>query len=64
LAGSAGGYSLTNAMLSDLFAQHIEVNPLTLAVCSLLVFATGMLVTSGTLLNTARRNPTTSLRSE
>jgi ABC-type antimicrobial peptide transport system permease subunit len=64
LLGSVGGYTLTTALLNDLFAQHVEVNLLTLTLCSLMVFISGMLATSGTILNTARKNPTTSLRSE
>lgn len=64
LVGSAGGSLLTDALLTELSAQHIEVSLATVCLCSLSVFIVGISATSGTILRTALVNPTSSLRNE
>ncbi|WP_276374068.1 FtsX-like permease family protein [Chryseolinea sp. H1M3-3] len=62
--GSTGGYLLTSALLDELSAQHLEIGFVTVIICSVTIFAIGILATSGTILKTALTNPTESLRNE
>jgi putative ABC transport system permease protein len=62
--GSGGGYFLTGTLLNELTSQHLEIGFATVVLCSLSIFAVGILATSGTILKTALMNPTKSLRSE
>jgi ABC-type antimicrobial peptide transport system permease subunit len=64
LLGSGGGYFLTTALLSDLYAQHIEIGSVTIVCCSLIVFIIGISTTSTTIFRTATANPAESLRND
>jgi len=64
LLGGSGGYFLTNALLGNLYAQHIEIGFLTMMLSTLAIFITGISTTSSTIFRTASDNPTKSLRSE
>lgn len=64
ILGSTGGYFLTNALMSSLYIQHIEVGTVTIALCSLTIFVIGILTTSTTVFKTATDDPTKTLRSE
>lgn len=64
LVGGSGGYFLTNTLLNDLYAQHIEVGFVTIVLCSLSVFIIGISTTSTTIFRTATDDPTKTLRSE
>jgi ABC-type antimicrobial peptide transport system permease subunit len=62
--GGGGGYILTNILLSDLYAQHIEIGFMTIVLCSLSVFIIGISTTSTTIFKTATDDPTKTLRNE
>lgn len=62
--GGIGGYFLTNILLEDIYATHIEVGFLTIALCGLFIFIIGMATTSGTIFKAAVANPATTLRDE
>lgn len=62
--GGYGGYVLTDALLTDLFAQRLEVPLATTITCGVFVFLMGMTSTSLTIWSTANSNPATTLRSE
>jgi ABC-type antimicrobial peptide transport system permease subunit len=62
--GGGGGYLLTNALLGDLYVQHIDVSLLTVVLCGLFVFAVGISTTSFTILRAARANPTKTLKED
>jgi putative ABC transport system permease protein len=64
LFGSVGGYALTNALMGNLYVQHIEIGAGTLVLCSFLVFIFGIATTSGTIFRSAVANPTDTLRTE
>ena len=64
LLGGAGGFMLTNALLSDLFAQHIGINIFVLVICGMAVFLVGITSTSITIWNAASSNPVDTLKSE
>lgn len=64
ILGSSGGYLLTNALLNDLYVQHIEIGIATIALCAGLIFAIGISTTSATILRTATDDPTKTLRTE
>lgn len=64
ILGSAGGIFLTNVLLTDLYAQHLEIGIFTVVLCSLAIFIIGIATTSGTIFRTALLNPTDTLRSE
>jgi putative ABC transport system permease protein len=64
LLGGAGGYALTNALLSDLFAQHIGISLFVMVICGITVFLVGMLSTSITIWSAASANPVETLKSE
>lgn len=64
IVGGVGGYFATNFLLSQLFAYHIPVTLLPVALCSLAIFVLGILTTSSTIIRAARSNPVKTLRSE
>ena len=63
LLGGYGGFALTDALLSDLFAQHVGVNFLTIILSGLSVFLVGIISTSLTIWTAASANPVKALRS-
>jgi putative ABC transport system permease protein len=63
LLGGYGGYTLSNALLSDLYAQHIDVTLFTTISSGLFIFLIGLLSTSLTIWTTANSNPVNALRS-
>jgi ABC-type antimicrobial peptide transport system permease subunit len=64
MLGGSGGYFLTNTLLNDLYAQHIEIGFVTIILCSLSVFVIGIFTTSTTIFSTAIDDPTKTLRNE
>ncbi|MCK5368120.1 MAG: ABC transporter permease [Cyclobacteriaceae bacterium] len=62
--GGLGGYFLTNILLKEIYATHIEVGFITVALCGLFVFIIGISTTSGTIFRAAVANPATTLRDE
>lgn len=62
--GGLGGYFLTNILLEEIYASHIEVGIFTIIICSLFVFVVGITTTSGTIFKAAQANPATTLRDE
>ncbi|HEY5823302.1 MAG TPA: FtsX-like permease family protein [Cyclobacteriaceae bacterium] len=63
LIGGYGGFMLSDALLSDLYKQHINVSLLTTILSGLLVFTVGIFSTSLTIWTTANSNPVDALRS-
>jgi ABC-type antimicrobial peptide transport system permease subunit len=59
-----GGYYATDAMLSEIYAYHIKVGIVPVVLCSLAIFAIGILTTSITILRAAKANPVETLRNE
>ncbi len=64
LVGGGGGYFLTNSLLNDLYAQHIEIGFVTIVLCSLSVFIICISTASTTIFRTATDDPTKTLRNE
>lgn len=64
ILGAAGGYFVTDAMLSEIFAYRISVGMIPVILCSLLIFIIGIVTTSSTILKAARLNPVDTLRDE
>jgi putative ABC transport system permease protein len=64
MLGGGGGYFLTNTLLIDLYAQHIEIGLVTIILCSLSVFIIGISTTSTTIFRTATDDPIKTLRNE
>jgi putative ABC transport system permease protein len=64
VAGSVAGYFLTEALISELYAYHIPVGLLPVALCALTIFGVGLLTTCSTVLKAAQANPVKTLRSE
>ncbi|MCK5279335.1 MAG: FtsX-like permease family protein, partial [Cyclobacteriaceae bacterium] len=62
--GGLGGYFLTNILLKEIYATHIEVGFITVALCGLFIFIIGISTTSGTIFRAAVANPATTLRDE
>lgn len=62
--GGAGGYALTNALLNEIYATHIDVGVFTIILCGLLIFFIGIGTTSGTILRAAYANPVETLKDE
>jgi putative ABC transport system permease protein len=60
--GGYGGYVLTDALLSDLYAQHISVNVMIVIGGGVIVFVIGMISTSLTIWTTANSNPVDALK--
>ncbi|MBA4053462.1 MAG: hypothetical protein C0490_02000, partial [Marivirga sp.] len=61
--GGYGGYTLADALLSDLFAQHVGVSIGTVLISGLFVFLVGILAAGLTVWTTANSNPVNALRS-
>lgn len=64
LIGAAAGYYLTDALLSEIYAYHITVGLIPVALCALLIFVIGVGTTSTTIQRAASANPVNTLRSE
>jgi putative ABC transport system permease protein len=64
ILGSTGGYFLTNSLMGNLYAQHIGIGLVTIALCGVTIFIIGISTTSTTIFKTATDNPTKTLRSE
>jgi ABC-type antimicrobial peptide transport system permease subunit len=64
ILGGAGGFILTEALLTEIYETHIEVKVFTVFLCGLLVFFIGMGTTSSTILRAAKGNPVDTLRDE
>jgi putative ABC transport system permease protein len=62
LLGGAGGYLLTDALLADLYAQHINVNIFTVIMCGVFVLLIGISATSLTIWTKANSNPVIALK--
>ena len=62
LLGGFGGYILTGALLSDLYAQHIGVSLITVIGCGIFIFLVGTAATSITIWSTANSNPVKALQ--
>jgi putative ABC transport system permease protein len=63
VAGGCGGHVFATALLSDLYAQHIDVNIVTVVLSGIAIFTVGILSTSFTIWHTANANPVNALRS-
>lgn len=64
VVGGAGGFVITQALLGDLYAQHIEVGWAPVICCCLLLLTLGLSVSSGIILGVAVTNPRETLRNE
>jgi len=64
ILGSAGGYYLTDALLSWIYAYHIPVGIISVVLCATMIFGIGIFTTSITILKAARSNPVDTLRNE
>lgn len=64
MVGTLGGYTLTQALLEDLYAQYVHIGPLTLLACAVFIFIIGMAASGLTIFKTAVSNPSSTLRSE
>lgn len=64
LLGGFGGYVLTDALLSDLFAQRIAVKAVPVVLSGVFVFLIGIAATSATIWRTANSNPVNALKAE
>jgi hypothetical protein len=64
LLGGAGGFSLTNALLNDLYVHHVPVGLVPVLLSGLLVFGLGIAAASVSILGAARANPVDSLKAE
>ena len=64
VAGSIGGYYATNKLLGILYAYHISVGLVPVVLSAAFIFGIGIFTTSVTILQAARANPVSSLRTE
>jgi ABC-type antimicrobial peptide transport system permease subunit len=64
IIGSIGGYFMSDGLLTSLYAQRIEVGPVTVALCGLAIIAIGLLATSVTIFGAAIESPVKTLKSE
>ena len=64
ILGGIGGYFLTNILLEEIYATHIDVGIFTVFFCALFIFIIGISTTSGTIFKAAVANPATTLRDE
>ncbi len=62
LLGGFGGFILTGALLSDLYAQHIGVSLISVIGCGIFIFLIGTAATSITIWSTANSNPVKALQ--
>src|SRR5690606_14545023 len=54
LLGATGGYFLTDAVLDEIYAYRIAIGLVPVIICSFVIFLTGILTTSSTILKAAR----------
>ena len=64
VAGSVGGFLLTEAVLGAFNMIHVPVGITTVVLCGFVVFGVGIITTSFTVLKAALTNPVNTLRSE
>jgi putative ABC transport system permease protein len=64
IAGSVGGFYLTDALLTEIYAYHIPVGIISVVICAFVIFAIGIFTTSFTIFKAAKANPVKTLRSE
>lgn len=64
IIGGAAGYFLTNALLGEIYAYHISVSILPVALSGFIIFLVGFLTTSTTIFKAARANPVETLKDE
>jgi ABC-type antimicrobial peptide transport system permease subunit len=64
LLGGAGGFSLTNTLLDDLYVQRVPVGLVPVLLSGLLVFGLGISAASASIFRAARANPVDSLKAE
>jgi ABC-type antimicrobial peptide transport system permease subunit len=64
IIGSVGGFYLTDALLTEIYAYHIPVGITSVVICALTIFVIGIFTTSYTILKAAQANPVNTLRSE
>ncbi len=62
--GGAGGFTLTNALLDDLYVYHVPVGPVPVVLSGVLVFGLGIAAAGVSILRAARANPLESLKAE
>jgi ABC-type antimicrobial peptide transport system permease subunit len=62
IAGGYGGYAVVDALLSDLYAQHVGVGIGTVIVSGVVIFIVGVTSTTATIWSIARENPVKALR--
>lgn len=62
ILGGYMGYSLTHAMLSDLYAQYVDVGLSTVIASSVFILCIGLLATSITIWTAASANPVVTLK--
>lgn len=62
--GAIAGYYLTNALLKEIYAFHIPVGIVSVILCTLFIFAVGLVTTSTTIFKAAKANPVDTLRTE
>ena len=62
--GGIGGYIMTSGLLSDLYAQHIDVSIVTVIGGGCFVFLIGLFATSVTIWRAANSNPVKAIASE
>ena len=56
--GSAGGFFLTNILLTKIYTLHIEISILPVFLCGLFIFLVGISTTSGTIFKAATAGET------
>ena len=64
ILGSFGGYFLTDTLLGEIYAYHIDVGILPVIICALMIFSIGISTTGITILNAAKSNPVDTLRDD
>jgi ABC-type antimicrobial peptide transport system permease subunit len=64
LLGGAGGFSLTSALLNDLYVHHVPVGAVPVLLSGLLVLGLGISAAGISILRAARANPVESLKAD
>ncbi len=64
IVGAVGGFFLSDIMLSQIYAYHVEVGLIPLLVSFLIISSIGVFTTGMIIYNAARANPVLSLRDE
>ncbi len=64
IIGACLGYFLIRMMITEVFPHHVPLEILPIAMCGLLIFVTGLLVTSSTIFRVAISNPVKALKSD